>query len=286
MSVLLLLLLHGQGAQSIWFPWYFHRYGLEPHSARHGGRGGSGGKTPCPPGYELRSSKGPSGGGTGGKAKGPSSLCDDNPLVMQLARLYLVSPERIVLLLAQPLMLETCAEINDVLEHIESATSSCVLTDDNIYGKLRDGLSYYKTEVCDGGGEDGSNRKRCTDLNEAHNCIKELRTDMIECEAPADWYEWHNATKVCQNFNDVLDCYYTRTAMLCGLDAAKQLRSFAGDSMGRALVHKCVVNKRLPRVSDPMPNLSAASWLKSSLVPIVVVVVVVPLQLAVYLLLV
>lgn len=257
--LLLLIFMQLELTQAIWFPWYFHRYGFEPHSSRHSGavniapatgpgkgstsKSHKGNSATCPPGYELKSSKSIS----------PSvRLCDDNPVLMQLARLYVVSPERIVLLLAQPLLTECCNEIADVLGHIQSATSNCILADDNIYGKLANGLMYYKAEVCDGGSESSSNRKRCASLNDAHNCLKELRTDMIECEAPPDWYEQRNASKVCQTFNDVLDCYYIRGAMLCGLEAAKQLRSFAADSMNRAIIYPCEVKKRFPKVNDPM----------------------------------
>ncbi|EDW77399.1 uncharacterized protein Dwil_GK18899 [Drosophila willistoni] len=282
-----LLLLYLDQTRAIWFPWYFHKYGLESHSLRHHGDATSGaqqpGKVPgappkpnksgkdkgkekgktsdtCPPGYEHRppNSKSKTANTSG------AQFCDDNPILLQLARLYAVSPERIVLLLAQPSLMDSCGEIADVLSHIQASTRDCLVAEDNIYGKLTNGLDYFKTEVCDGG--DGSNRKRCTHLTDAHNCIKELRTDMIECEAPADWYERKNSTKVCQQFNDILDCYYTRTAMLCGLEPAKQLRSFAGDNMRRSMIHSCSVNKRLPRVDDVMPSkgsimLSLSFWI-------------------------
>ncbi|XP_017056405.1 uncharacterized protein LOC108098182 [Drosophila ficusphila] len=265
-ALLLLLQLLGNLdlGQSIWFPWYFQRYGLAPHSARHGGQKNKTGST-CPPGYEPKSSSAKLTGGmagcqpaAGSKDSPSKRLCDDNPVLMQLARLYVVSPERIILLLAQPSLTDSCAEILDVLGKIGSSMRNCVLAPDNIYGKLTDGLSYFQAEVCEGG--DGSNRKRCTGLQESHNCIRELRTDMIECEAPADWYERRNATKVCHIFNDVLDCYYTRAALLCGIEVAKQLRSFAGDSMGRAMIHKCEVKKRLPRVDNAMPIQMASGF--------------------------
>ncbi|XP_017067075.2 LOW QUALITY PROTEIN: uncharacterized protein LOC108105151 [Drosophila eugracilis] len=270
--LLLLLYLLGslRSGQAIWFPWYFKQYGLAPHSTRHGNK-----NLTCPPGYEPKSSAAkltrglsscekvlPSSSEENAKVKG--RLCDDNPVLMQLARLYVVSPERIVLLLAQPSLGDSCAEITDVLSKIRKSMQNCVLTPDNIYGKLTDGLSYFESEVCNGG--DGRNKKRCTGLQESHNCLRELRTDMIECEAPPDWYEKRNATKVCRIFNDVLDCYYTRAALLCGIEVAKQLRSFAGDSMGRAMIHKCAVNKRLPRVDNAMPiDTFSRGGLKSSL---------------------
>ncbi|XP_016961637.2 uncharacterized protein LOC108032338 [Drosophila biarmipes] len=258
-AVLLLLQLLGnlETGEAIWFPWYFQRYGLAPHSTRHGGGHKNKTDATCPPGYEPKSSAAGLTGALGGcervaGSKQPGKrLCDDNPVLMQLARLYVVSPERIVLLLAQPSLTDSCAEITEVLANIRKSMRNCILTPDNIYGRLTDGLSYFQSEVCEGG--DGSNRKRCTGLQESHNCLRELRTDMIECEAPADWYERRNASKVCHIFNDVLDCYYTRAALLCGVEVAKQLRSFAGDSMGRAMVHRCEVNKRLPRVDNAMP---------------------------------
>lgn len=287
LPLMLLVLAPLQPTLAIWFPWYFHRYGFEPHSSRHGAAinvppsaGSEKAATPaatgsetstskpiqgkgeshvCPPGYQLKdksSATCPPGYRLRGKDSSvgqKTHLCDDNPLVMQLARLYVISPERIVLLLAQPMLVESCEEISDVLDRISSATSNCIVAEDNIYGKLADGLSYYKSEVCD-----GVNRKRQARLNEAHNCLKELRTDMIECEGPADWYEKRNATRVCRAFNDVLDCYYTRSAMLCGRDAARLLRSFAGDSMKRAMINNCEVNRRLPRVADAMPAFSVA----------------------------
>ncbi|XP_064542167.1 uncharacterized protein LOC135431145 [Drosophila montana] len=276
--LLVLILFELQTTEAIWFPWYFHRYGFEAHSrpgaptkvlpsAKPESKSSKDGSATCPPGYQLKETTAatcPPGyqlKSKSGAVLSVNRLCDDNPVVMQLARLYVVSPERIVLLLAQPMLMESCEEISDVVDHIRAATSNCFLSDDNIYGKLAEGLKYYKAEVCDADADSSSssNRKRCASLNEAHSCLKELRTDMIECEAPADWYEQRNATKVCQTFNDVLDCYYTRGAMLCGLEAARHLRSFAGDSMKRSMIHACDVNRRLPRVMDPMPVITAAS---------------------------
>ncbi|KAH8393490.1 hypothetical protein KR200_002605, partial [Drosophila serrata] len=247
--LLLQLLSHLETGEAMWFPWYFQRYGLEPHSSRHGG-----GNMSCPPGYEPRGSSSQLNGQCEGLVAGPpkKNLCNDNPVLQQLARLYVVSPERIVLLLSQPSLAYSCTEISDVLDKIQGSMRNCVLAPDNMYGRLVDGLRYFRSEVCEGG--DRSTRKRCVGLQDSHNCFRELRTDMIECEAPADWYERRNATKVCHIYNDVLDCYYTRAALLCGLESAKELRSFAGDTMGRAMIHKCEVKKRLPRVENAMPS--------------------------------
>lgn len=252
---LLLILTQLDSMHAVWFPWYFRRNGFDFYGMGRGFAANCGSnKGSCPPGYKLKDQK------------ASENVCDDNPVVMQLARLYVVSPERIVLLLAQPMVVEACEEVADVLTHIQSVTSNCKFADDNIYAKLTNGLRYYKAEVCDGS---SCNKKRCTSLSEAHSCIRELRTDMIECEAPADWYENRNVSQVCKAFNDILDCYYIRSAMLCGLQAARQLRSFAADSMKRAMTHSCDVRKRLPKVKDPM-ILMGAQALKSSILALAV----------------
>ncbi|KAH8273685.1 hypothetical protein KR018_008854, partial [Drosophila ironensis] len=258
--LLQLLILVGPGA-AIWFPWYFHRYGL---SLEVSCDGDSHTKVSCPPGYELRYPSAGQADPHPASAKGsePDSkenlntvgkrrVCEDNPMLIQLARVYVVSPERIVLLLTEPSLPDSCEEVEEVLRNIRASTKDCVMTPSNIYGKLADGLDFFRKEVCeplcDG------NRKRSTRLTDAHDCIRELRTDMIECEAPADWYERSNKTKVCHIFNDVLDCYYTRAALLCGVKPAKELRSFAGDCMNQAMVHQCPVKRQLPHVDNAMP---------------------------------
>lgn len=68
---------------------------------------------------------------------------------MQLARLYVISPERIVLLLTKHSVTETCHEVADVIKHINNTIEdSMPLPPDNLYMKLYNGLSYYNSYTC------------------------------------------------------------------------------------------------------------------------------------------
>lgn len=67
------------------------------------------------------------------------------------------------------------------------------------------------------------------DLIDYHDCIQQLREDLIECEGPADWFEKTNKNIVCQYLNDILNCNYIKAAMLCSVKPAQMLRNFSYD---------------------------------------------------------
>lgn len=76
-------------------------------------------------------------------------VCDENLLILQLARLYATSPERIILLLATNSISKTCLEVSKVLEQINHTVSECApLPSENLYIKLYNGLDYYNSYIC------------------------------------------------------------------------------------------------------------------------------------------
>uniref|UniRef100_A0A034W817 Uncharacterized protein n=1 Tax=Bactrocera dorsalis TaxID=27457 RepID=A0A034W817_BACDO len=77
---------------------------------------------------------------------------------------------------------------------------------------------------------------RNVDLEKYHNCVTELRDDLIDCEGPADWFEKRSKTYVCRQFTEIINCNYVRAAMLCGVKPARLLRSFAAEVINKALL--------------------------------------------------
>lgn len=75
--------------------------------------------------------------------------CNENQLILQLARLYATSPERIISLLCTDSVNRTCLEVSDVLERINHTLSDCKpLQKDNLYLKLNNGLDYLNSYLC------------------------------------------------------------------------------------------------------------------------------------------
>ncbi|KAM7358185.1 uncharacterized protein ACRADG_003241 [Cochliomyia hominivorax] len=155
--------------------------------------------------------------------------CDEQEIVLQLSRLYVISPERIILLLTQDSIKETCQDIDDILQHINlTITESKPLPVDNLYMKLYSGLVYYNSYACL-----YNKNIKSQHLHNYHECLIELREDLLDCEGPPDWFEKSNETIVCQYFNDIINCNYIKTALLCGLKPARMLRSFSYKIMNK-----------------------------------------------------
>lgn len=175
--------------------------------------------------------------------------CDENQLLLQLARLYVTSPERIISLLSSKSLKSTCQEISDVLQHINATLSDSIpLPKENLYMKLNSGLDYFNSFICL-----YNPSSRGSHLTRHLECIQELHDDLIECEGPPDWFEKSNAAVVCQYYNDIINCNYVKAAMLCGLKPALMLRTFSDEIMKKVVMLKCKVSRSLPHVDDPMP---------------------------------
>ncbi|KAL9903531.1 uncharacterized protein LOC119637953 [Glossina fuscipes] len=175
--------------------------------------------------------------------------CDENQLLLQLARLYVTSPEGIVLLLSTKSLRSTCKEVSGVLTHInDTLGNSEPPPPDNLYMKLYLALDYFNHFICYYNGKPKT--KHITDY---HDCFRELREDIVECEGPPDWFEKSNEAVVCQYLNDIINCNYVKSALLCGLKSAIMLRNFSAEIMKRVVPFKCKVSRALPHVDDPMP---------------------------------
>ncbi|XP_061400945.1 uncharacterized protein LOC133336683 [Musca vetustissima] len=157
--------------------------------------------------------------------------CDENKLLQQFARLNIMSPEGIVQLVTEKPMLNTCNAVADVLIKINKIiTKSKLSAKENLYVKLYNGLRYFDESICQQ--RFSAEEKHLTNYQD---CLQELHEDLIECEGPPDWFEKTNEDVVCQYYNDIINCHYTKAAMLCGLKPAKLFRSF---SMG--IMHEVV----------------------------------------------
>ncbi|XP_037933965.1 uncharacterized protein LOC119668504 [Teleopsis dalmanni] len=188
---------------------------------------------------------------TSGKVKKSKNItyCDGNQLLLQLANLYIVSPERIVLLLTTESYNDTCEDLRSMLTHINATLSTCVpLPTAKLYLKLRDGSEYFDKHICC-----NLDTKKKHIVN-YHPCLVELRDDLIDCEGPPDWFEQKNKKAVCQDLVDVVNCYYIKAAMLCGKKAAKLLREFSINVLKHVIMCDCHVPSSLPYVCDAMPS--------------------------------
>lgn len=59
---------------------------------------------------------------------------------------------------------------------------------------------------------------------------------------------------VFRTYKDILDCYYVKTATLCGLKAASLFKSLAINVINKIITHSCRNVYSNPIVKNPMPE--------------------------------
>lgn len=181
----------------------------------------------------------------------PKELCDENQIMLHLAKMYIVSPERVLMLLTTDSLEDTCKRISEEMEKIKMTQEGCIpLSSENLYMKLLKTFKYFDAEICP---PDSRLRKK---LDKTGDCLRELKEEFLSCEGSPDWYENMNDTVRCQSLNEIANCNYVRTAMLCGLEPAAVLRGFTTELFMQALPSKtkCKVTRSLPLVEDPMQS--------------------------------
>lgn len=198
---------------------------------------------------------------------GKKECCDENQLMLQLAKLYIISPERIILQLTCSTVTEMCKELKLVLNKLNQQFQTCVpLPKENLYMKLLAGAHVLHEKVCES--EDACLREFMVywykfskhntivllDVGKSQDCLRLLRSDYMDCEGPADWYEKTNETVVCKCYVDILNCNYVKTGELCGLELAHYMRHLTIDVFRPIIPKKCKTPRCLPKISDPMPN--------------------------------
>ncbi|XP_059224481.1 uncharacterized protein LOC106087352 [Stomoxys calcitrans] len=177
-------------------------------------------------------------------------LCDENKLLLQFARLNIISPERIILLLAIRPLHETCQDISDVLNNMnETFPQNQSMPQGNLYMKLYKGLNYFNKEICR-----ADKRIQENHLLNYQDCWPELPNYLIECEGPPDWFEKSNKDVVCQYFHDIVNCYYIKAAMMCGPKPALQLRTFSSAVMKEVVGFNCKISRLSPQMDSHMAN--------------------------------
>ncbi|XP_028895393.1 uncharacterized protein LOC105211087 isoform X1 [Zeugodacus cucurbitae] len=182
-------------------------------------------------------------------------MCDEMQVMLHLACIRATSPERILLLLTREPLSKVCAKTSNVVQHINETLTDCVpLPTTNLYMRLYRAVIFFYGQMC------GPADTKSKHLEKYHNCITELRDDLIDCEGPADWFEKRSKTYVCRQFTEIINCDYIRAALLCGLKPARLLRSFAAEVINKALLSKCPVSSSLPHVNNPMSDGGSRSF--------------------------
>ncbi|XP_060529094.1 uncharacterized protein LOC132703699 isoform X2 [Cylas formicarius] len=170
--------------------------------------------------------------------------CDDNVLVTYLADFQITNPESIVGIAINDFD-SACRTIENNLRRVDRYLKNCSLPV-GLYLNLIYGLRSMDEKLC-------KNLKFYRKFDTFYACFHDLNRDYDSCDGPADWNEDEDKNRVCKQYKSITDCYFVKTAKVCGISAAKTLKEIMVDTIDCVLTVKCNV-KSNPTVRDAMPE--------------------------------
>ncbi|CAH1974006.1 unnamed protein product [Acanthoscelides obtectus] len=180
--------------------------------------------------------------------------CDDDKLIEYLAKIQVLNPEDIVQMPINNLE-SLCRDLDDVLKSSGKYLNNCTVSETNLYANLLKGVKQLDSECC------CAESSFYAKLSKYYLCLHDLRNDYEACDGPPDWNEEPDNTKVCnanfhfRDFKNIVDCYYVKSAKVCGINAAKTVKDLAIKVVASTLCNTvCHGLNTNPHVPDPMPE--------------------------------
>lgn len=174
------------------------------------------------------------------------AICDDNQLLLHLANLDIIGPDRIVTLITGSNINDFCQRINTTLEAVDRELQNCVvLSRANLYIRLLNGTQIANRMLC-------TNNSLRDGYKKYEECIQQLHEEYLECEGPEDWFEDLHVDRVCDVYESIINCNYFKTAELCGLEAAHYTHALEREIFKAVTLVDCKLPNKEPQYPEPI----------------------------------
>ncbi|XP_046479310.1 uncharacterized protein [Neodiprion pinetum] len=166
--------------------------------------------------------------------------CDENQLMTYLAELQVTNPESLLLIASYKDLDHLCRFVDELLVIWIRLTYFCrhahpclktIFTCNSLQGSAFLALNFAWSAL-----------------------IRKLHTEYIDCAGPADWTENMAHNELCNEYKSIADCYYTKSAMLCGIKAAKIMKELVVRVINGIIDTHCPEVRKNPTIPNPMPE--------------------------------
>lgn len=165
-------------------------------------------------------------------------FCNDDLIATYLADLQAINPESILYSTAGETP-DTLCEIQSVhLVDLKTYLSTCRRpSDSDLYAQLLKGeLALYRKLCLD---EDFKKQ-----FQQSWPCLHEMREDFQDCNGPEDWTENSDSKQVCVTYTEIMDCFYIKTAKMCGTVTAKMMDTLTEVVISNVITVSCTIPLR------------------------------------------
>ncbi|XP_014271633.1 uncharacterized protein [Halyomorpha halys] len=165
-------------------------------------------------------------------------FCQDDKLMDILMSLQIIDPENIIKLANKRNLSKFCKDVGRRLKTAYEQMRDCSLSSSQrMYANLIDGVESLYETIC---------------LNEpykhkfeAHSsCFKKLYNELDNCDGPKDWVEDFNKTRLCKAYENIVDCYMIKAALICGPEAADVFKKLLINVLRATVVTDCGIRTR------------------------------------------
>ncbi|XP_054269744.1 uncharacterized protein LOC128991050 [Macrosteles quadrilineatus] len=142
--------------------------------------------------------------------------CEDSVLSSHLTSIQVINPESVIALSTKNKLENKCHNISKTISHMDSYMKSCNLVPgQDEYVHLFDAVKALHKKLCT---RDTYHKS----FMEHKKCYGKLQTEVGDsCNGPTDWSESSNSQRVCRAYQEIRDCYYLKTSVMCGEKAAE-----------------------------------------------------------------
>ncbi|XP_066994208.2 uncharacterized protein [Anabrus simplex] len=172
--------------------------------------------------------------------------CDEDQLMTYLAQLQAINPESVVQLSSVNNLNVLCSRLNNSLDEVDAYLKTCTpCHQPDLYMKLLDGVRTLRFMLC-------IDSKYRAEFSQHAPCLSQLHTEYEDCVGPTNWPESPDTEEVCKVYRDIYDCYYIKSAYLCGLEGANVMKKLTRSIIDSVLTVKCDNLLQDPVVPDAM----------------------------------
>ncbi|XP_050298402.1 uncharacterized protein LOC126737521 [Anthonomus grandis grandis] len=170
--------------------------------------------------------------------------CNEQKLIEILADSQISSPEDIIVITINDFD-TACHAVARTIKKSDQLLKNCTESE-SLYYSLLDGLRVLDKDLC-------KNNEFYKKYAKCVKCYEDLGKDYESCNGTPDWNENEDEIKVCKAYKKIVNCYYIKTAKVCGLTAASYLRKLMKQVFDCTLLVKCSIGSA-PQVKNPMSD--------------------------------
>lgn len=180
--------------------------------------------------------------------------CEEGKLMSFLSSLQVINPVSVIALATKNKLDKTCQNVSKTIDRMQGYMKMCSLQPQQAtYIHLLKGVTALHHKLC----TKDAYRKSFMNFK---SCYSQLQSELDSCNGPADWLETCDPQRVCKAYQEIADCYYIKSSVLCGNRAADLFKELVNAVIDSVITVDCSSASHFGSISKQLnENLTATA---------------------------